>query len=101
MGCWVRVNCVPVTVNTKLRILRQSLCVATGHRATCEMLNTVPTPEDPEVKACDDPRLVELAMRYYLWSNSGSNWDPTLQETLNVAEARVALQKHLQSIEKM
>lgn len=100
----VNINGVVVCVDTKHELLAESLCLVTGDRDISKLMNNVSTPQDPEVLACDDPRLVELAARYYLWSNS-ADADPDAPEPQEILQdeisAGVALRAHQQKLGAM
>lgn len=69
-GAFLEMDGVRVSISSKATLLMEGLCVVTGDRVTAQRANVAPAPEDPNVLACDDVRLVELAARYFLWANS-------------------------------
>jgi hypothetical protein len=99
-GADLRINGVLASVDTKLSLLCESLCVVGGDRALVDQLNCTPTPDDDEVCACAEPRLVELAARWWLWANSDrDSYDPEPQQIFPDDEsARAALAKHLEQL---
>lgn len=96
--CYVTIDGWQADIGTKLSLLLEGVCnvypVDMEHAAQAEALRQTPCGQDGNILACGHCRLVELAARYWLWSNAEGEPDQDV-EILDLPEARVALMRHL------
>lgn len=84
-GCLVEIDGWQADVSTKLSLLNRGLCnvyaMETEFETNAERLMSAFV-EEWDIRGCDDPILVDLAMRYFDWSNDASQapWPDTLIE---------------------
>jgi hypothetical protein len=95
-GCLLLVDGHEADVSTKLSILREGAC-----RLQClddpdwaESMNTKALAESG-IFVCDEPRLVELAMRYHDWRNTEGNLGEEEAQPLDDRAATVAVMQWL------
>ncbi|MCA1963840.1 MAG: hypothetical protein LDL31_07840 [Prosthecobacter sp.] len=98
-GCLVTIDGWMADVSSKLSLIEAGLCsvVALDFQRT-EMADALScAPFGDGLYACDDPRLVELAARYWDWSNSDGHSfeDMPVSVITDPVQAAIALQAWL------
>jgi hypothetical protein len=98
-GCFIDIDGIPMNIASKVELLRQGFCwvsaMSAEHEQSADDLRISPCGQDGNVFACAEPQLVELALRYYAWLNTGISWLDVEQEALLPVAAAIVIQQHL------
>lgn len=98
-GCLIEIDGWPADIETKPALLCDGVCHITAlnaaDRTKAEDLLISPCGQDGTVFGCNAPRLVELAARYWLWSQGDDFTEKSETVLSDPLAAAIMLQQHL------
>lgn len=105
-GCFVTIDGWRADVSSKFSLLLAGLCapraVDPGDADKARDLRASPVMDESGepvgMYACNEPRLVELAVRHWLWSQGNDFADKPAEVHADPVAAAMALQQHLSTL---